>query len=116
MTHTDLATAIAAYLRTVAPRARQRTLDITDVVDALAEHAGAVAANPGVTVRTRVHGGYLPNAYKGGESDRVQIDTDASGSTTYHVSRAPAEHTACARGDVLRTWTITAGGALKRAV
>lgn len=67
------------------------------------------------TCAGRLHGGYLPNSYMGGESDRVQIETDAQGRTTYHVSRTYAEHTAHGRGDTLRTWTVTAGGAMKRA-
>lgn len=111
----SLASSIATYLRTLSPRARQRTLDAADVASALAEHAATVAAHPGVEVRTRLHGGYLPNSYMGGESDRVQIETDAQGRTTYHVSRTYAEHTAHGRGDTLRTWTVTAGGALSRA-
>ena len=83
---------------------------------ALDAHAEAVAANPGVAVQTRLVGGYVPNSYGyRAEADRFEVVTDAQGRTTYSATRAWAESKSFGRGDLLRTWTLTAGGQMRRA-
>ena len=115
-TSIEFCSAVASHLRTVAPLARTRTLDADDIAAALSEHAEIVAANPGATVRTRLIGGYVCNSYGyAGESDRFEVETDGQGRTTFHASRTYAEKRAHGRGDTLRTWTVGAGGGLKRA-
>lgn len=112
----SFASLVVAHLRALAPKARTRTLDTVDVDAALREHAETVAANPGVAVRTRLVGGFVPNSYGyRAESDRFEIETDARGRTTYVATRTGAESRSFGRGDALRTWLLTPGGALKRA-
>lgn len=112
----DFAEAIADYLRSLSPRARTRTVDVGDVVWAFEEHAKVIAANPDTIVRTRLVGGFVANSYIGkADADRVEIETDASGRTTYSVSRTWAEKRAYGKGDEIRTWLVTAAGGLKRA-
>jgi len=110
------ANAVASYLRSLAPRARSRIVDASDIEAALHEHAATVAANPGVTVRTRVVGGFVPNSYGyKADCDRFEVETDAQGRTTYAASRTWAESRAYGKGSLLRTWLVTPGGALKHA-
>ena len=112
----DFAEAIVDYLRALSPRARTRTVDIGDVVWAFEEHARVVAANPDTIVRTRLVGGFVANSYVGkADSDRVEIETDAAGRTTYSVTRTWAEKRAYGKGDEIRTWLVTAAGGMKRA-
>ena len=116
--NTSFASLVVAYLSTVAPKARTRTLDEVEVEGALREHAETVAANPGVAVRTRLVGGYVPNGYGyKAEGDYLQVETDAQGRTTYVVTRNAwgAPSASYGRGDACRTWLVTPGGALKRA-
>lgn len=104
------------YLRSLAPRARSRTLEVSEIDAALRVHAETVAANPGAAVKTRAVGGFVPNSYGyRADADRFEIETDAKGRTTYVASRAFAESRSFGRGDTLRTWTLTPGGAMKRA-
>ncbi len=114
----SFASLVVAHLRAIAPKARTRTLDTVDVDAALREHAETVAANPGVAVRTRLVGGFVPNGYGyKAEGDYLQIETDAQGRTTYVATRRAwgAPSASYGRGDALRTWLLTPGGALKRA-
>ena len=107
---------IVAYLRSLAPRARTRTVGVGDVEWAFNEHATVVAANPDAIVRTRIVGGFVANSYVGkADSDRIEVETDAAGRTTYPVSRTWAEKRAYGKGDEIRTWLVTAAGGLKRA-
>lgn len=112
----DFAEAIVDHLRVLSPRARTRTVDVGDVVWALDEHAKVIAANPNTIVRTRLVGGFVANSYEGkADADRVEIETDAAGRTTYSVTRTWAEKRAYGKGDEIRTWLVTAAGGLKRA-
>lgn len=113
--NTSLASLAHAYLRSLAPKARSRTVDAAEIAEALAAHEAAVAANPGTAIRTRLVGGFVPNSYGyRADADRVEIETDAQGRTVWNVSRAWAESRPYGNGDLLRVWTLTAGGALKR--
>lgn len=110
-----LASLISSYLRTLSPKARTRTVSADEIADAISAHETAVAANPGTVIRTRLVGGFVPNSYgHRADADRVEIETDAQGRTTWNVSRAWAESRAYGKGDELRVWTITPGGAMKR--
>jgi len=112
----DFAEAIADYLRALSPRARTRIVDAGDIVWALEEHARVIAANPDTIVRTRLVGGFVANSYVGkADADRIEVETDASGRTTYNVSRTWAEKRSYGKGDEIRTWLVTAAGGLKRA-
>lgn len=112
----DFAEAIVDYLRALSPRARTRTVGIGDVVRAFDEHARIIAANPNTIVRTRLVGGFVANSYMGkADADRVEIETDAAGRTTYSVTRTWAEKRAYGKGDEIRTWLVTSAGGLKRA-
>ncbi len=112
----DFAEIITDYLRSLSPRARTRTVDVGDVVWAFEEHAKVIAANPDTIVRTRLVGGFVANSYVGkADADRVEIETDANGRTTYSVTRTWAEKRAYGKGDEIRTWLVTAAGWLKRA-
>lgn len=110
-----LASVAASYLRTLAPKARTRTVSASEIAEAIYAHETAVSANPGVTIRTRLVGGFVPNSYGyAADADRVEIETDAEGRTTWCASRARAESKAHGRGDALRVWTVTPAGAPRR--
>lgn len=112
---TSLASAISAHIRSLSPRAKTRTVDADEIFEALEAHDAALVANPGQHVRTRLVGGFVPNSYgHSADADRVEIDTAADGTTTFTASRAYAESRSFGKGDTLRVWLVTAGGAVKR--
>jgi hypothetical protein len=115
-TSIEFAALVVSFIRATSPRANVRLLALADVEFAIAQHAATVAANPGARVRTRLVGGYVANSYGyRAEADRFEVETDAEGRSTFTAARAWAESKAHGRGDLTRTWIVSAAGAMKRA-
>jgi len=106
MTIAQTATAAAADLRQMAPRARQRTLDADDIEHAVRlhlKHAQKVARNdPTRVTMTVLRGGFVPNSYRGrAECDEVTIIGLKAADLSVACSRVWAQSRSYGRGALL---------------
>lgn len=74
---------ILEHLRKSAPRATARRLDLFQIERALKMHKKVLEEHSG-TIRTRLYGGFVSNAYKWRAfGDFLTIETDPQGFTSY---------------------------------
>jgi hypothetical protein len=84
----DLAEFAVQMLRASYPRAKERRIDASTALAAIARHTAACAQYPGEKVATRAHGGAVANAYRGkADADWLVITTNAEGYTSWVATR-----------------------------